>query len=339
MLQWIRDLYTPAVNPKQTSCFLVLDTCPTHCTLLVLQALSSPMLNTTTAFISEGMTGYLQPEDTHINKPLKQYIGNCLNAYTEAGWKSGFPAKRNLKIPEQRILITKCIGDAWDKLHHNHANLISRSFCETGIVLNPDGSEDHFISVQDMSGLQIDTTGCYRLNCNLEIGSNGKRQTGKGLLLEDNWGKLLVLLGGKGAFATTKEVTDCAVDEVPNHEYYLAVSQLPCAAYSKMRLIYGILRYFTYGLNEEKSGRLERTLSQMITLKKRTFLQMRSTHARTHLMPPARLAYRGKKQKPTQKLGLTPLQIYELCCLCQKHPKLKLLSFAVLEECFCQPDG
>ncbi|PWW77176.1 hypothetical protein C7212DRAFT_342976 [Tuber magnatum] len=196
---------------------LVLDTCPTHCTLPVLQALSSPMLNTTTTFIPEGMTGYLQPEDTHINKPLKQYIGNCLVDYTEAGWKSGFPAKRNLKIPERRILITKCLGDAWDKLYHNHANLISRSFRETGIALNLDGSEDHFISVRDMSGLKVDTTGCYGLNCNLEIGSNGKRQTGKGLLLEDDWGKLLVLLGGKGAFATAKEVTDHAVDEVlPN---------------------------------------------------------------------------------------------------------------------------
>ena len=230
MLQWIGDLYTPAVNQKQSQHspmpysdgqppfsaprLLVLDTCPTHCTLSVLQALSSPILNTTTAFIPEGMTGYLQPEDTHINKPLKQYIGNYLSAYTEAGWKSGFPAKQNLKIPERRILITKCVGDAWDKLHGNHADLISRSFRDTGIALKPDGSDDHFLSVQDMSGLQVDTTGCYGLNCNLEIGQNGKRQTGKGLLQEDDWERLLALLGGKGALATAKEVSDGAVDEI-----------------------------------------------------------------------------------------------------------------------------
>ncbi|RPA98938.1 hypothetical protein L873DRAFT_1807630 [Choiromyces venosus 120613-1] len=47
----------------------------------------------------------------------------------------------------------------------------------------------------------------------------------------------------------------------------------------------------------------------------------------------AKLTYGGKKPKPLQKLGLTPLQKYELCCLRQKHPKLKLSSFAALEEC------
>ncbi|RPA95184.1 hypothetical protein L873DRAFT_1813108 [Choiromyces venosus 120613-1] len=56
-------------------------------------------------------------------------------------------------------------------------------------------------------------------------------------------------------------------------------------------------------------------------------------------MPPAKLAYGGKKRKPLQKLGLTPLQKYELCCLRQKHPKLKLSSFAALEECPCRLDG
>jgi len=56
-------------------------------------------------------------------------------------------------------------------------------------------------------------------------------------------------------------------------------------------------------------------------------------------MPPAKLTYGRGKRNPSQKLGLTLLQKYELCCLRQKYPKLKLSKFAELEECPRRPDG
>ena len=49
-------------------------------------------------------------------------------------------------------------------------------------------------------------------------------------------------------------------------------------------------------------------------------------------MPPSKLTYVRKKRNTAQKLGLTPLQIYDLCCLRHKYPKLKLSQFVELED-------
>ena len=50
------------------------------------------------------------------------------------------------------------------------------------------------------------------------------------------------------------------------------------------------------------------------------------------MMPPSKLTYVRKKRSTSQKLGLTPLQKYDLCCLRQKYPKLKLSQFVELED-------
>lgn len=225
MLRWIDKLYSTAVQTSQkllsigpnsppAPFLLTLDTCPTHCTLPVLKALSAPHLNTTTAFIPEGMTGYLQPEDTHINKPFKQYISDFLQTYINEEWKSQFPAKGNVKVRERRILITKCVGDAWDKLHQEHSDLIQKSFRDTGISLQPDGSEDHLINIRDLPSLAVNYHTQYGLNCNLQIGSRGKRETGKGILSEDNWEMLLKMLDEKGILAGLQEVADQENEEI-----------------------------------------------------------------------------------------------------------------------------
>jgi len=56
-------------------------------------------------------------------------------------------------------------------------------------------------------------------------------------------------------------------------------------------------------------------------------------------MPPARLEYGSTNRKTAQKLGLTQLQKYEVCCLRMKNAKVKLSSFATLEECPRRPDA
>jgi len=73
-------------------------------------------------------------------------------------------------------------------LHPDLSDLIFRTFWDTGIAHNPNSStsEDYFMGRRNMFGLQVDTTWSYRLNCNLEIGSNGKWQMGEELLGEDD---------------------------------------------------------------------------------------------------------------------------------------------------------
>ncbi|KAA8894455.1 hypothetical protein FN846DRAFT_973897, partial [Sphaerosporella brunnea] len=154
----------------------------------------------TTAFIPEDLTGYLQPLDAHVNKSVKQHISDYLEEKIEQNWHSDFPDKANVRARERRILITRCVADAWEKLHDEQGDLIRKSFQQTGISLNPDGSEDHLLKVKDLPDLAkeiggSEIWGAGGLNCNLEPGvvENGRHQTGGGLLQEDNWPRLLQL--------------------------------------------------------------------------------------------------------------------------------------------------
>lgn len=52
----------------------------------------------------------------------------------------------------------------------------------------------------------------------------------------------------------------------------------------------------------------------------------------TAIMPPKP---RGQKIRS----GFTPLQKYELCCLREKHPTMRLTDFALLAECPKRVDG
>jgi hypothetical protein len=73
--------------------------------------------------------------------------------------------------------------------------------------LDPEGSEDHLLSVKDLPNLvlEIGDRSVWEeggLNCNLEPpvminGWKGKSHTGNGLLKDDDWPHLLRLLDAK----------------------------------------------------------------------------------------------------------------------------------------------
>jgi hypothetical protein len=192
---------------------LTLDTCPTHLTIPVLEAMAQPSLHTTVGFIPEGMTPYLQPVDTHINKPMKSRIMDFLEQRIESGWTSGFPGKKPIAVRERRILMTKVVADAWHDLHQN-PNLIQKSFVETGIGLNPLGTEDERLKIRDMDGLMVGDYSQGGLNCNLEPGLEGKkRRTGAGIMAVDNWPALIQLFKDKGIPADQHEVQERADDD------------------------------------------------------------------------------------------------------------------------------
>jgi hypothetical protein len=227
MLRWIERQYSIAGEAEDREANLprlfTLYTCPTHRTIAVLKRLSSPDLNTTVALIPEGLTGELQPLDTHINRSMRQYIHEFLQQRLDDNWQSGFPGKANVKIRERRILMTHCVADAWDKLHREHSSLVQRSFQQDGIALDPEGSEDHLLSVKDLPNLapEIGDRSVWEeggLNCNLEPpvminGRKGKSHTGNGLLKDDDWPHLLQLLDTKDALAREQEVTEHEEDD------------------------------------------------------------------------------------------------------------------------------
>ncbi|KAA8895314.1 hypothetical protein FN846DRAFT_894280 [Sphaerosporella brunnea] len=63
----------------------------------------------------------------------------------DAGWKSGFPRRKPVAVRERHILVNKVVGNAWEELRRQKADLTQRSFNGRGISLNPDGSEDELL--------------------------------------------------------------------------------------------------------------------------------------------------------------------------------------------------
>jgi hypothetical protein len=66
----------PRSNPPR---LLTVDTCPTHRIMAVLQHLSSAEVDATVALIPEGLTGNLQPLDTHISKSVRQHTSAIIS--------------------------------------------------------------------------------------------------------------------------------------------------------------------------------------------------------------------------------------------------------------------
>ncbi|KAN0102647.1 hypothetical protein V8E51_010960 [Hyaloscypha variabilis] len=65
-------------------------------------------------------------------------------------WKAGKFTKT-----ERRVLMTYWVGRAWDILHLGHRDLIIKTFRQTGLALNPDGSEDLELKIRDLPGLEV----------------------------------------------------------------------------------------------------------------------------------------------------------------------------------------
>jgi len=59
-----------------------------------------------------------------------------------------------------------------------------------------------------LSSLAVNYHTRYGLNCNLQVGSRGKRKTGRGVFHEDNWEELVKILDVKGVLAGAKEVAN-----------------------------------------------------------------------------------------------------------------------------------
>jgi len=52
-------------------------------------------------------------------------------------------------------LVTHWVAKAWNILHTDHKDTIINTFKNVGISLNPDGSEDHLLSIRDLPNITI----------------------------------------------------------------------------------------------------------------------------------------------------------------------------------------
>ena len=51
--------------------------------------------------------------------------------------------------------MTQWVGNAWEELHRVHRDLIIKTFRQTGLSLNPDGSEDLELKIRDLPGIKV----------------------------------------------------------------------------------------------------------------------------------------------------------------------------------------
>ena len=58
-------------------------------------------------------------------------------------------------IRERRVLITFQVADAWKKVYEEYKETIIKTFCQVGLSLNPDGSEDLELKIKDLSDIVV----------------------------------------------------------------------------------------------------------------------------------------------------------------------------------------
>ncbi|CAG8709537.1 2440_t:CDS:2 [Dentiscutata erythropus] len=91
--------------------------------------------------IPRGTTSVLQPLDISVNKPFKNRMRNKWEEWMDKGEKK-YTKKGNLKKASYK-LVYELVSETWREIS---SNLLIKSFEASGLVLNPDGSEDDMIS-------------------------------------------------------------------------------------------------------------------------------------------------------------------------------------------------
>ena len=95
-------------------------------------------------------TEYVQPVDAGCGRQVKVEVGKEFEEWPEDDdnlrlWEHG-----KLKEYEKRILITKFVGAAWEKICSRPDFSTDIYFQKTGCLLTLDGSEDHLINIEGM---------------------------------------------------------------------------------------------------------------------------------------------------------------------------------------------
>ncbi|TGO31399.1 hypothetical protein BHYA_1019g00010 [Botrytis hyacinthi] len=104
--------------------------------------------------IPAGCTGDVQPCDVAVNKILKDDIRN-----SEYEWSMLEPNRQALNdkthgLFDRYLLIVEWSGQAWDRLHAKHKNMIAETFLRVGLTNNPDGSENHLIKLKKLGNVK-----------------------------------------------------------------------------------------------------------------------------------------------------------------------------------------
>ncbi|RYO82107.1 hypothetical protein DL764_009660 [Monosporascus ibericus] len=138
---------------------LTMDVAAFHKTPKLMELLRSYRI--ITALIPPGCTSLLQPLDTAINGPFKEWLAEFARRYIAKKEDQHFQQHGSpmvWSVSDRRIMITHIIQQAWERLCKRE-HLIRKAFRDCGISIRPDGSEDDLINIKDIDHSEINFTG------------------------------------------------------------------------------------------------------------------------------------------------------------------------------------
>jgi len=107
----------------------------------------------TLSVIPGGCTGYIQPLDVSLNKPLKALIKEEHDDHFDQHmdeWQAG-----KFSVGDRRVLLTYWVAKAWKRLYLEYKDTIINTFRNVGLSLNPNGSEDQELTINDLPNIIV----------------------------------------------------------------------------------------------------------------------------------------------------------------------------------------
>ena len=145
---WVQQLWKPACSGDM---LLTLDVHRAQKTDAILESLDS--CNTFPIFVPPGTTSLVQPLDVTFNKPFKAEVDKLANEHMQQNLESY--VRGEINASERRILFTKWVGEAWERLSAKK-EMIIRAFRKCGISVAIDGSEDTEIHIEGIDDYMVE---------------------------------------------------------------------------------------------------------------------------------------------------------------------------------------
>jgi len=157
LIHWTNNYLIPSMpsGPR----LLALDVAKFHYTPAVLANFRTQ--NILPSLIPAGCTGLVQPLDVAVNKPLKGILRDLMDEALDLYEAQHSQDLREIQsnntaaITERRVLITWCVGQAWETFCNTRSSVIVDIFRQLGLSLPVDASCDSELTVKGIPSEQL----------------------------------------------------------------------------------------------------------------------------------------------------------------------------------------
>jgi hypothetical protein len=147
--RWLDEKLIPLIRPinqPHQPFLLSFDCAAFHKTPPLLRKMKDNDI--TPALVPPGCTGILQPLDTHINKPFKEYLQDATEEYMDRREDETGTEAEKWSVSDKRIMVTHVVADAWKRFCTEKQAVVCKAFQDVGLFLPVDGSQDHLLSIK-----------------------------------------------------------------------------------------------------------------------------------------------------------------------------------------------